>query len=475
MIRPIALLGMILVIFGSVLSCSTGDPSLVRGDSSAQGAPPDVGALRSLQASFRFVAETVLPSVVRLDVSSRMTTPGFPLDGFGSPDEREPGRPEFQQQGLGSGVIVSRSGRTYFVLTNDHVAGDADSITVVMEDSTQYDGELVGRDSRKDLAVVSFKSNKDLPVARLGDSDALRVGDWVMAIGSPFGYQNTVTAGIVSALGRTGGPAGNISDFIQTDAAINQGNSGGALVNLDGEVVGINTWITSGTGVNIGLGFASPINNAIRSLEALLKGDEVEYGWLGVSIQTVSPDQVEALQLPNSHGALINSVFGGSPADESGILPGDFITDVDGRVVRDSDELVLLVGELPAGTSVVFKLIRGGVAQELLVGIGPRESDATIRQLNRRLWPGMSVYPITPDVAGELGLSQDHGVVVASVDPGTPSDIGGLSRLDVIAAVNGTPVETLIEFYRTIAGGESNEWDITVLRDDQEVLLKVVR
>ncbi|MFW5689998.1 MAG: trypsin-like peptidase domain-containing protein, partial [Spirochaetota bacterium] len=216
-------------------SCSTGESGLVRNGDPAP-APATTEGLRSLQSSFRAIADSTLPSVVRLDVSTRMSAPGgFPFDRFGQPDEEEPRQPDFESEGLGSGVVISRNASTYFVLTNDHVVGEADDITVVLEDESEYEADLVGRDPRKDLALVSFSSSREIPVARLGDSDSLRVGDWVVAIGSPFGYQNTVTAGIVSALGRSGAMIGNISDFIQTDAAINRGNSGGALVNLDGE------------------------------------------------------------------------------------------------------------------------------------------------------------------------------------------------------------------------------------------------
>ncbi len=456
-------------------ACSTGEPGIVRGEGSAPP-PTTTEGLRSLQSSFRAIAESARPSVVRLDVSARMTAPGMmPFDRFGVPDEEEPEQREFESEGLGSGVIISRDGRRYYVLTNDHVVGEADDITVVLDDGGEVEARLEGRDPRKDLAMVSFSSAREIPVARLGDSDSLRVGDWVVAIGSPFGYQNTVTAGIVSALGRSGAMIGNISDFIQTDAAINRGNSGGALVNLDGDVVGINTWITSETGASAGLGFAIPINNALRTVETLLTGEDIEYGWLGVSIQSVDQIQQRALELPDRRGALVNSVFGGSPADENDILPGDFLVAIDGDRVADSDELVLRVGELEVGTRPVFTLYRLGEEIEVQVRIEERESDATIRQQNRQLWPGMSVYPVTDDIAEDLGFSGRDGVVVSGVDQGSPADIGGMMTYDVIREINGEAVEGALDFYAIVADEETPDWEITVIRDGEETQLTVVR
>ena len=451
-------------------ACSTGEPGIVRSQSAVPVAVSTDG-LRSLQSSFRSIAETALPSVVRIDVRSRVAAPrGVP---FGRPDEEEPGRREYESEGLGSGVIVSRDGRTYYVLTNDHVVADADDITVVLDDGTEYDALLVGRDRRKDLAMVSFRSTQSIPVARLGDSDSLRVGDWVAAIGSPFGYQNTLTVGVVSAVGRSGAMVGNISDFIQTDAAINRGNSGGALVNLDGEVVGINTWITSATGVSAGLGFAIPINNTIRSVETMLRGGEIEYGWLGVSIQSVDRWQADSLQLPSRRGALIDSVFIDSPA-QGDILPGDFIVAIDGSRVNDSDHLILIVGELRVGAEPTFRLYRQGLELEVQVRIGARSSEASIRQQSRGLWPGMSVYPLTPELADRLTLTEDSGVVVLRVDQGTPAYIAGVVPYDIVHSVNGAVIESMLDFYATIAGTDS-AWEMVVVRDGQEQQLTVVR
>jgi len=234
-------------------------------------------SLQNLQNSFRSVSEKVLPVVVMINVvevkkqaPERGDQPWF-YYFFGRPDEDGSQEREFRNRGLGSGVIVRKTGKTFYVLTNNHVVGTAEEISVQLHDRREFKAKLVGKDERKDLAVVSFEAEgEDIPLAVLGDSNSLHVGDWVLAVGNPFGLESTVTAGIVSALGRRGGPEGNISDFFQTDASINQGNSGGALVNLAGEVVGINTWITSPTGGSIGLGFAIPINNVKKAVEDII-------------------------------------------------------------------------------------------------------------------------------------------------------------------------------------------------------------
>lgn len=452
----------------ALAGCTTREPQ--QGAAQASSA----GNLRDLQSSFRSIAENVLPSVVRIDVTSTVASPRFPFDQFGAPDSEEPRQP-FESEGLGSGVVVSRDGRRYYVLTNDHVVGTANDITVVLDDGTEFAAELVGRDPRKDLAMVSFTALRAVPVATLGDSDALRTGDWVVAIGSPFGFQNTITVGIVSALGRSGAQIGNISDFIQTDAAINRGNSGGALVNLDGEVIGINTWITSETGVSAGLGFAIPINNVMRTMDTFLAGGEIEYGWLGVSIQSVENEQLEALGLPDSRGALVNSIFAGSPAQLNGILPGDFLVAIDGETVRSSDELVLRVGELPVGSTPVISLYRQGELIDVPVRIDARAPDAQIRQQNRGLWPGMSTFPVTQDLAIELGLSGTDGAVVSRLEAGSPADIGGIERFDVIQLVNERPVRSVLDFYDAISDDSQRELSMTVIRDGAEQTLTVIR
>jgi Do/DeqQ family serine protease len=465
------------LVFGVALtSCSTDSGGIVQNNRDGEASPASTDGLRSLQSSFRSIADEVLPSVVRIDIQARISTRGLiPFDRFGQPDEKEPNPREFESEGLGSGVVISRDGNRYYVLTNDHVVGEADDITIVLDDQTQFEAELVGRDPRKDLAMVSFTSRRNIPVARLGDSDSLRVGDWVVAIGSPFGYQNTVTVGIVSALDRSGRLINNVSDFIQTDAAINQGNSGGALVNLDGEVIGINTWITSQTGASAGLGFAIPINNVIRSVEAFLTGDDVQYGWLGVSILDPSPEQTEALELPGPQGAFVSGIFEDSPADTAGLEPGDFITAIDGEPITSADDLILTVGELSVGTRAKFEYIRESEQRSTTVTIEARRSQAGIQQLYRQLWPGFSTFPLTPEIAEDVGISVENGVIVGQVQASSPADIAGVQMGDVLTAINGQATNDLATFYEVISNDSLDEWEFDLVRNDEEITLTVVR
>jgi Do/DeqQ family serine protease len=441
-------------------SCTTPGKT-ARAEAGSVVIPQDALAVaESLQTTFRAVADKALPSVVELKTVSirRQQTPGFngiPWEFFfgprdGSPDSGGQER-EYRSQGLGSGIIVRQDGDTYYVLTNQHVVADVQEIVVVTNEGREYTAELVGQDERKDLAMVSFKPADAYPLAVLGDSDALRVGDLTLAVGSPLGLMSTVTMGIVSAVGRTGGPSGNINDFIQTDASINQGNSGGALVNLRGEVVGINTWIASNnsSGGSVGLGFAIPINNAKRSIDDFITQGATSYGWLGVSLMDADRDTAAALGLTGKQGALATQVFIDSPAFKGGIESGDFITHVNGREVRGMNALTLAVGDIRAGERAVFTLIRGGVTQDLTVRIEAR-TDAVAAQ-NNKLWPGVYVVPITESLRSSLNLDRNaRGVIAAQVIAESPAAVIGLQREDRITAINGEPVQDLAAFYRVL-------------------------
>ena len=468
----------------TLFSCSTRvEPG---GTVGAQDRPATTGRanLEDLQSTFREISAIALPSVVRIDVEevrSRSVPDGNDAPWFdfffGEPDSEAPeqGEREFRTQGLGSGVVVRRDGDTYYVLTNDHVVGNADEITITLDSMEQFEGRVVGKDTRKDLAMVAFESDRDIPVAVLGDSDDLQVGDWVLAIGSPFGFQSTVTAGIVSAVNRRGGPAGNISDFIQTDAAINRGNSGGALVDLNGEVVGINTWITSQTGGSVGLGFSIPINNVVRSIDDFIETGSVRYGWLGVSIRSITAEMAESLDLPNRRGALVLHVFQDSPADTGGLLPGDFVRVINGVRVDDSDDLVLEVGELPVDEIARFEIVRYGEEMTVDVQIAERESESEIANLNARLWPGFSVFPLTDDLRREGELDDGmEGVIVSTVENRTPGAAAGVRVGDIITTLNGESIPDLATFYRTL-NGSGRTVEMTVLRDDTTEELQLER
>lgn len=457
-----------------VFSCST---EISPGDTAqAQEGGSELNVdVQGLENSFRRVAEAVRPSVVKITVSQTRTQqapdggrlPFFDFF-FNQPEEEEQEEPEFRTEGLGSGVIVRRDGQTFYVVTNDHVIAEADTITVELDDGRSFEADRIGTDPRMDLAMISFQSDDStISVARLGNSSELNVGDWVLAVGSPFGFQSTVTAGIVSAVGRRGGPQGNISDFIQTDAAINQGNSGGALVNLAGEVVGINTWITSRTGGSVGLGFSIPINNAKSTINDLVTEGEAVYGWLGVSIQSPPEAIAEQLGVGDEEGALVYHVFLDSPADEGGLQPGDFITSINGNNVSDHDELILRVGELPVGETARFELIRDGEEMTVTATIGRRQQESQIAQASSRLWPGASVFPLNDQVREQVDAPVDEAVVVTSVEQNTPVAGGGLRAGDVITEINGSTIADVGDFFSAI-NADTDTFDITFYREGQQ-------
>jgi Do/DeqQ family serine protease len=424
----------------------------------------DLAAAVGLQNAFNGVATNVLPSVVELKTVSvrRQTLPNIPGFEFffgprdGSPEGRSQER---RTQGLGSGIIVRKKDGVYYALTNNHVVEDTTEIRVATKDGKEYPAELVGKDERKDLAVISFKTNDYYPLAALGDSDTVRVGDWAIAMGNPLGEQFafSVTMGIVSALGRTGGPGGNINDFIQTDAPINQGNSGGPLVNIRGEVIGINTWIASNSaGGNVGLGFAIPINNAKRAIDELITSGATSYGWLGVSLTEPGREAAVALGIEGKRGALAAQVFLGSPADKGGICPGDFITHVDKREARDVNALTRMVGDLKPGDNAVFTVIRDGATRDLQVRIETR-TDAVASD-SKKLWPGLLVLPLTDDLREQLELDKDaRGLCVVRVEDNSPAQIIGMRQGDLINTLNGENVGDLRAFYRLLREKTSSE------------------
>jgi Do/DeqQ family serine protease len=433
----------------------------------------DLAVAVGLQNAFNAVADNVLPSVVELKTFSvrRQLLPNFngiPWEFFFGPRERGPeGRGERGQererrtQGLGSGIIVRKKDGVYYALTNHHVVDDTTEIRVATKDGKEYPAELVGKDERKDLAMISFKTNDFYPLAALGDSDAVRVGDWAIAMGNPLGEQFSfsVTMGIVSALGRTGGPGGNINDFIQTDAPINQGNSGGPLVNIRGEVIGINTWIASNSsgGGNVGLGFAIPINNAKRSIDEFISSGAVSYGWLGVSLTEAGRESAAALGIEGKRGALATQVFIGSPADKGGICPGDFITHVDKKEARDVNALTRMVGDLKPGDSATFTVIRDGAVKDVQVRIETRTNE--VASDSKKLWPGLLVVPLTDELKEQLELDKDaKGLCVVRVESNSPADIIGMRQGDLVTTLNGEAVRDLRAFYKQLREKTSSEF-----------------
>jgi serine protease Do len=375
--------------------------------------------------------------------------PGNPFGGGGDPFEqfrRFFGQipHNFKEHGLGSGVIVSPDG---YILTNNHVAGHADEILVTLNDKREFKAKVIGKDPKTDLALIKIDPRQPLPYATLGSSSKVEVGDPVMAIGSPFGFNLTVTAGIVSAKGRALG--GNYDDFIQTDASINPGNSGGPLFDAQGRVIGINTAIYSSTGSNAGIGFAIPIDLVKTVMEQLKNHGRVVRGWLGVEIQEVTPALAKSFGLTSPNGALVAGVDKEGPAGRAGIQQGDIITKFDGTLVHDEHELPELVAQTPLGKTVPVEVIRDGKRMTI---------DATIKELQDKQiasaegdtgvgssW-GLTVQDLTPEISQQLGIDNRKGVVVRSVRADSPAAEAGLQSGDVILQVDNTKVASADEF-----------------------------
>ena len=447
---------------------------------------PDSDSLATameVQEAFREVSAKTLPSVVEISVQAQVDQGNseeneIPWNDFFSDPSEDSQTPRYyRSQGLGSGVLIRRDHDIHYILTNSHVVGSApETITVELYDGELVEAELKGIDSRKDLAIISFeKEHSGLDPVPIGDSETLYVGDWVLALGSPYGYQQSVSSGIVSALGRRDGPGDNINDFIQTDAAINQGNSGGALVNLRGELVGINTFITTPNGGSIGLGFAIPVNNAISSANQLIESGEVRYGWLGVSLGPYGEAAAESLGYESGAGALVYQVFDGSPAWEAGIRPGDLIRSLNGRAVKDTEHLIYRIGDIPPGESALFSLSRFGEDLEPEAIIGERESEEAVRALHGQAWPGFVVAPLTADLKEAMSLDKaSSGVLVAEVYPRTRAQATELRPGDLIIAVGGNSVTDMKSLYLGLSVVDQDDLSFTVIREGEELKLASV-
>jgi serine protease Do len=352
---------------------------------------------------------------------------------------------EFRQKSLGSGFIIDKEG---YILTNNHVVEKAEKIKVKLSDNKEYDAQVVGTDPKTDLALIKIKAAAGLPVAHLGDSDRLEVGEWVVAIGNPFGLEQTVTAGIISAKGRVIG-AGPYDDFLQTDASINPGNSGGPLFNLRGEVVGINTAIVAG---GQGIGFAIPVNMAKALLPQLKKG-KVVYGYLGVYIQDITPELAASFGLKEPKGVLVSDVIADSPAQKAGVNKGDVILEYDGKQVEDKGQLTKMVGRTPIGKKVKLICLRDKEQKALWVTIAEvSEKQATAaapKPEETDRW-GIKVQDITPDMAAHLGLTGTSGVVIAEVEPGSPADDENLQPGDVIIEIEHNQIKGLADFRKYV-------------------------
>jgi serine protease Do len=389
-------------------------------------------------------------------------TPFGPGNPFGGGDPFEQFRHFFGQvphnykeHGLGSGVIVSPNG---YILTNNHVAGHADEIHVTLMDKREFTAKVIGKDPKTDLALIKIDTQQPLPYATLGNSGKTDVGDWVMSIGSPFGFNLTVTTGIISAKGRALG--GNYDDFIQTDASINPGNSGGPLFSTDGKVIGINTAIYSSTGSNAGIGFAIPIDLAKSVMEQLKAHGRVVRGWLGVEIQEVTPPLAKSFGLETPNGALVAGVDKEGPAGKAGIRQGDIIVKFDGNIVHDQHELPEMVAQTSLGKSVPIEVIRDGKHLTLTASI--RElKDKQLASAEGTGAPGSSwgltVQDLTPEIAQQLGIQNSKGVVIRNVRPDSPGAEAGLQPGDVILEVDNSKVGSSDDFAAAAKGAQKEK------------------
>jgi len=450
---------------------------------SIHGAPAasaaNITALEGRPPSFATIAKRTMPAVVNISTTSQRSGRGGsndPIEEFFNRFFGESTPKENSQRSLGSGILISKDGE---ILTNYHVIRNADTIKAKLADQTEYEGRLVGKDDRTDLALIKIRrSGGNMPFARLGSSSQLEVGDWVMAIGNPFGLEHTVTAGIVSAKGRVIG-AGPYDNFIQTDASINPGNSGGPLINALGEVVGVNSAIFSQSGGNIGIGFAIPIDLAKKVVEQLRKNGRVIRGWLGIRAQDVSPQLASSLGLTRSgEMSLVTEVADNSPAAEAGVKIGDIIVEYNGKSVPRSQDFPLLVADTLPGQKATLKIIRDKREQTVPVKIGELPDDSDTGQPTEARDPevGVRVQRITPEAARRLGLSSTKGVLVMEVQPGSPADQVGLEPADVIREVNQRPVNNVRDFELAVRQGRRGDRILLLVqRGDNAVFFAVKR
>ncbi len=472
-----------LLLVGSMLGFGYGMSTAVKSHDPQASAASTVSETPMIPANFSDLAEKVRPGVVNIQVIKKVKNVDFGFHNFsGNPfgeknpfgdffgpfsEANPPG--EYKQQGVGSGFVISQDG---YIITNNHVVEGADQIKVKLTNGKEYTGKVVGRDPKTDLALVKIEGASDLHTLKLGNSEDLKVGNWVVAIGSPFGLEQTVTAGIVSAKGRVIG-SGPYDNFIQTDASINPGNSGGPLMNMKGEVVGINTAIIAD---GRGIGFAIPINTAKEIIPQLEEKGHVTRGWLGVSIQELTPELAKSLALKEDKGALVAQVVPGGPAEKAGIEQGDVIVGFDGNEVSHSKDLPRIVASTPVGKAVTVKVLRNGKVMDREVKVGEMEEKGVevSKGASSHKALGIAVQNLTPEIAKELGVKKNGGVVVTRVEPGSPAADAGIQTGDVIQEVNRKPVKNVEDFVQKVEKAKEKESVLLLIQRGQNNLFAAV-
>lgn len=449
-------------LFGLIISVSI--PALVnRTEASPDKTLPIPLVSEEGESPFAKVSELVSPAVVNISAEKKVKTsvPNFewefrgPFDDFFRDFFKNFPKFEGKSQTLGSGFIISEDG---YLVTNYHVIKDASEIVVKLTNKKEYKGDevkIIGTDQRTDVALLKIQRKNKFPYLKFGDSDKIRVGDWAIAVGNPFNLEGTVTVGVISAKGRSNIPLAEGPDFqsfLQTDAAINPGNSGGPLVDIHGEVIGINTAITSTTGGNIGIGFAIPINLAKTVIEELKNKGKITRGYLGVYLQDVTEDIKQGLGLPSLEGVLISEVIGNTPASRAGLESGDVVLEFDGKKTVDVQSFRIQVAATPVGKTIKMKIFRDGKEKELNVTIGKLpEEQTTIGEKEKESELGLSVVDLNNPQARQFEIEVKKGVVVIDVSPNSPAEDAGIAVGDVIVAIGKQEIKDLTDYRRTTA------------------------